>query len=276
MGEQVNRATGQAMIAVADALIDQFAAIPTVNPIFVFLRREDIARGIRERIHRPGLIDQGTAGLCGPASILYQTALMRPVDYVQFACGLFDRGSARLSGMQVTPNQDLRLASKPNGIEAVDWLTMASIRNSENSVLFTYKKTGDEFSGLTTPGEMADWLRRTGYTDIKNETSTFLFSKDQANAQEASDLFEKHYKVFLLINAQMLKFETEDETSKVPDHWVCLSSRINFSHSGVKFTIYTWGNPRFEVPQPPRGKPAHDFTLKMFLENYYGYVGARR
>jgi hypothetical protein len=142
---------------------------------------------------------------------------------------------------------------------------------------------------------MAGWLDRTGYPEIRNETNTFLFSKGEANARDASNLYVQGYKVFLLIHSQMLKFGTEDETSKIPDHWVCLTSSIDFSHAGVKFTIYTWGNPHRQVPQPradyvtnyldqvarrqstdPKPDSDHDFTLKMFLENYYGYVAARR
>jgi len=238
---------------------------------------------LQERIIARHLINQGVAGLCGPAAFLFDLAVHNPVGYAEFGINLFERGSARLRNLEVKPSQSLKDTTPPAGINQADWLLMASIRNSENTPFFDYVKPSDEFSGITVPGEMAEWLSKTGYTRVVDTTSK-LFTQSLDNAREARSKYDDDWTVFLFINAQMLDYDTEHMSSLTPDHWVMLESNIDIQRSAVRFQVYTWGLKHLPVPEPypsrpPRAglvrQPRHDFPPEMFLKNYYGFVAGQ-
>ena len=57
----------------------------------------------------------------------------------------------------------------------LDWLTTASLRDSENWFL-DYDSVNKETAGMTLPGELADWFRRAGYTEVR-EDANLKFTK---------------------------------------------------------------------------------------------------
>jgi len=260
---------------------------PNTSSHFLCLQRDKVGAGLLERVATPHHISQWPAGLCGPAALLFDLASGDPECYAKFGIDLFERGSAKIRKFEVKPNQALKIALAPSGMDQADWLTMASIRNSENSPLFDYDAASgnwNQFKGMTLPGEMASWLKKAGYTVVKDETSTTKFlAMSEQNARDASDKYDDDWVVFLFINAQMLNFHTEHKSSVLPDHWVRLTSKIDIRPNSVKFKVYTWGKGSYQVPTPqsadvPDGEkfqPNHDFTPEMFLKNYYGYVAAQ-
>jgi hypothetical protein len=260
---------------------------PNTSLHFLCLQRDKVGAGLLKRVADPGKIRQGPAGLCGPASLLFDLATRDPDCYASFGISLFEQGNGKINKLEVKPNRALKIAMSPPSMDQADWLMMASIRNSENTPLCDYDApSGDwnQFKGMTLPGEMKSWLKKVGYTQVVDETSvTKILSMDVDNARDASTKYEDHWSVFLFINANMLNFHTEDDSGTLPDHWVELRSKIEIQPNSVKFKVFTWGEGNFEVPtsptvQPPDGvkpQPRHDFTQKMFLSNYYCYIAAR-
>jgi hypothetical protein len=127
---------------------------PNTSPHFLCLQRDKAGAGLLERIATPHKIRQGPAGLCGPAALLFDLVSRDPERYAEFGINLFEKGSAKIRKWEVKPNQALKIALAPAGMDQADWLMMASIRNSENTVLFDYDEpSGDwnQFKGITLP-----------------------------------------------------------------------------------------------------------------------------
>jgi len=134
--------------------------------------------------------------------------------------------------ISIEPKGDLLSYSPPSWkIDPVDWLTLASIRNS-NDWFIHYDSADGEFSGATTPMELAYWFTRAGYSDVKEDANFVRHQRDTENMDEASRLFSAGYRVCLLIDDPMVKEGTQAESgSRVlkDRHWVVLQSRIDRS-----------------------------------------------
>jgi hypothetical protein len=250
--------------ATAQRLINEFGKKPLPGA-FPHLDRSEIASGLAKRVVDPTLINQGRADLCAPASLVYDLARTRVVEYVNAVTGLFDRGSTRIGDLLVEPCNDLRFYKPPTGsIEQVDWIIIASIRDSENW-LWDYESVDDR--GGTNPPELTSWLKKAGYTDLKEDWNNVL-NKTAANLKEADELYSKNYHVFLRVDANVL--EGKKVRLSQPNHRVVLASRVttNWSPtSSVTMDVYTWGAIH-TLPKDP-------MILDDFLDYYYGYVAAR-
>jgi hypothetical protein len=251
-------------------LVSYFAAKGGAR-VFPHIDRRELGASLVDRIDNPGLIQQGAAPLCGPASLVFDLITRDPMGYAQFAIDLYECGRARIGRLDVEPGADLKAYAPPlgrQGIDPADWITLASIRDSENWFL-DYDEVGDALAGLTTPHELADWFSKAGYTSVRNEANIF-FNKGEDNARQANHLFQNGYRVCLFINGNMLNATKQNDKSLTPDHWVVLVSPLAFEGSTIRFDIFTWGDGRRRVPAP-------GFVLSIagFLNNYYGYVAAK-
>lgn len=238
---------------------------------FPKLSRDTVGLGLLMRIANPGLLRQGSASLCGPAALLHNIATDRPGEYAQYAIRLYEEGKATLgSRLHVKPGSDVR-SYTPSGISEVDWLTMASLRDSENW-FFDYDSTGREFAGITVPGELVDWFRKAGYSDVQEDTNlTNLTSKGAGTVADANKLFDSGYRVCLFISANMME-EADQRTrgSIFTRHWIVQRSRIDLSNGKTKVTVFSWGQGDYQIPS---GK--QELTEDEFLGNFYGYVAAK-
>ena len=152
-------------------------------------------------------------------------------------------------------------------IHPVDWMGLASLRDSENSAL-RYSSVDDEAAGITMPGTLAGWFTKAGFSAVKNVTNV-LFRKSRADIEAADALRIQGYRVCLFINAAMLSPATQNNKSIIPNHWVVLSGPVNFFEGNrISLTVFTWGNGARAVPQ------IGDLSVSSFLNNFYGYVAA--
>ena len=184
----------------ARELVRKFAA-KSAGGVFAHLKRSDIAVGLLKRLDDPGLICQGTSSLCGPAALLFNYASQRPAEYVRFVTLLYELGAASLGNLTAKPGSDLRnygatSASKKIGNrtvlidpEPVDWIALASIRDSENW-FFDYQSVKDKVAGITMPGTLEDWFKKAGFKKVRNVTNVY-FTKDEATAKRAVRSGEK-------------------------------------------------------------------------------------
>lgn len=238
------------------------------NAKFKNLDRDRVGIELLMRLAKPSLIDQGKASLCGPSTLLFMVARDKPVEYARFAINLFEKGEGRLGKLKIKPSSDCRAYLPPEGsIAQVDWLTAASIRDSENW-LFDYDSVNDEFSGITLPGELASWFKNAGYTDVRNKTN-LVFTKSTSNINEVNQLFNRGYRVCLFIGVNMLYTNKQSSGSTTAEHWVGLRSEIKDNGGNISFQIYTWGQGDRKVPE--NGTLSRDH----FGKNFYGYVAAK-
>ncbi|WP_315831500.1 hypothetical protein [Bradyrhizobium prioriisuperbiae] len=234
---------------------------------FPHLDRDEVGLGLLMRIANPGLLNQGKADLCGPAAMLYEVASDNPGRYAKFAIDLFENGKASINNLDIKPGSDLRTYNLPSdsGLAPVDWMTMASLRDSENW-LYDYNTYDDEDSG-TKSKELSQWFAKSGYSDVRNTVDED--HADQHNIEEASRLFGLGYSVCLSINACMLNAATQTDTSKKHNHLVVLQSQVDLSGGNARLKIFTWGQRDFQVPQGAA------LTVEDFLKNYYGFVAGK-
>jgi hypothetical protein len=251
--------------AEAKALVDAFAK--RFGPgAFSRLSRAAVADGLRRRIDYPRGIDQSSANLCGPAALVYSYIDNEPVRYAQFGIDLFEKGAGFLGSLEVRPNRNLLGYAPPEGsINQADWMTLASIRNSQSSV-FRYDSINDSFQGITLPKDLAGWFRKIGYTQVVNETNLAVFHKGIGNLRAADNLFRNGWEVCLFVNAKIL---TDPMKSSLwPDHWIVLDGPVRFLNGRLSMDVFTWGR---SMTIPASGTLAE----KDFLNDYFGYVAAR-
>lgn len=242
--------------------------------MWIHITRADLAAGLKERIDDPDKINQSDTSLCGPADFCWDLASDWPKVYAKMGIDLWEKGVAYAGKHKIEPGKDLKKHFRPptSTINAADWVTMASIRDSDNWIL-DYESTSDKTSAITMPHSLASWLKDTGYTKVENDTNVY-FSKDWKCASEASRLKGDGYRVCLFINADMLVVKTQDDSSTTPDHWVILKSAMTLTGAAgdkkatIKFSVFTWGSER-AVPTTGLLK------LPSFLDNFYGYVAAK-
>lgn len=133
--------------ATKDGRQEAFPSIKTTRRLY--------GSSLVHRVNNPDAVSQGMSSLCGPASLMYMLLLKRPDVYVQYAIDLYVTGKASIGRLRITPGDGCRRSSA-GGMAPVDWITLASLRDSSND-LFAYDSPSDEFAGITLPGSLTGW-----------------------------------------------------------------------------------------------------------------------
>src|SRR5262249_24657836 len=121
--------------------------------MFPKLDRDDVGIGLLIRIANPNVMNQGQSSLCGPTNLICSLATDQPAQYARYAIDLYEKGKAKIGRLLIEPGTGVRDYLPPRGaIPQVDWLTTASLRDSENW-FFHYDSVDREFAGITLPGE---------------------------------------------------------------------------------------------------------------------------
>jgi hypothetical protein len=253
----------------AKTKIDEFGA-KFLPGAFINIKRADVVKGFKERVDDPTKINQGNAGLCPSAAVVFSLAKDKPTEYVQLVVDLYESGKAKFGEWELKPCADLRTytIAATDTVPAVDWIPLASIRDSENW-LIDFQQTSDK--GGAWGGEIAKWLKKAGYKEVI-ENWNYFFTKDEANLTLANTYHSKDYNVLFLIHADILSDKTG--MSFTPNHWVVLNSSVNYligtdKEKTVEMTVFTWGT--------KRRIPSLGTTLKLkdFIDSYYGFVACK-
>lgn len=202
-----------------------------------------VGLGMLETLQDPGSINQGDNGLCGPASFLHTLVRDFPVRYVDYVIGLFETGRGKLGTLEVEPSEACR-HHKPRATDSagdrfrdVDWVALASLRDSENW-WFEYGTEGSNLQSRTGGKDMQLWLKAQGYTDVRwldARTGTLNLKRAQG------------WRIHFLLDSKVIKGRG-DETVTFPTHWVTLTSHIKTSPS-VSCTVFTWADGHYPLPQ---------------------------
>lgn len=194
---------------------------PIGDPDDPFERRK-IEQQIASRLSYASYPDQGSTSLCGPAAFFYCLQVDRPDVYAQAARELWLYGKTKIGALEISPGEGCR---HPAGsfyfnndarISGLDWITMASLRDSENSVM-SYDGIDDQVSGITLWGGLSKWFELSGYERVFNNAG--LMRNSVFDIVRLNAFIKKGYKVVTLISAGMLTDFGVEETS-FKNHWV--------------------------------------------------------
>jgi len=232
---------------------------------WLLVKKTDLVTGLRDRLNTPDNIDTRKVNLCGPGAFFRYLAYDDPVMYANAVIHLFLTNAALLGKRKFTASYSLRIATPAAGMDTVDWVPLASLRDHENAVL-NYDDAGGGLSGLSMPKAIEKWFEEAGYSGVKNVTNVF-FTKDLDNIKKADSLRASGHRVCLLIHGDMLNATTQNNKSIFPNHWVGLSHPVSVSGGNISLKVHSYG---MFMPVPATGT----MSVETFLKNYYGYVAA--
>ncbi|PBI90078.1 hypothetical protein BSF41_17490 [Flavobacterium sp. ACN2] len=246
---------------------------------------------------KPWLIDQSGTSLCGMACIFYLFAKEQPDAYKKFANELFRTGVATVNSYTVKPSievvekemiairttKGIKFVAKGTGMSLVDYITMASTRNTDNS---SYKGGDEAFHAINWPPLMTslsenllgykDVVSKGVYNSVKPLAYTSLDVKnkiDDINAQ-----LKAGYRLILMIDSDLI--DDIWDTKDFDLHWVVLETPIIWNYvpgllgskvDEIDFSVYSWGTDPFGSSKYLRKK----ITSNHFMNNYNGYIKAK-
>jgi N-acetylmuramoyl-L-alanine amidase/GH25 family lysozyme M1 (1,4-beta-N-acetylmuramidase) len=281
--------TGKLAVAAALATTDQQDAIAIVEAFRAettggafTLRRDDVADRAIALINDPTLVDQASLNLCGPAAAHRLWIARDPKAFARYVTSLYDSGEADFGSRHIKAGGDLRhqdyygnavpaMQKAGSVCPSADWVALSSLRDASNTFLDFEGMPDEDVSGITTPAELAAWLRATGlYGSVSDEGNWFL-TKGIDHAEGL--VVDSDTDVALLVNAHILSSSAASGHKKsddfilnaFPNHFVVLLSRVTEpTPDEVEFDCWTWGsNVHVRLPKT------------VFGANYYGAVIAR-
>ncbi|MBD2810051.1 hypothetical protein ID853_03935 [Xenorhabdus sp. Vera] len=232
--------------------------------------KNKIESQIQDRLSKRTYPDQNGASLCGPAAFFYCLQIDRPDIYEQAARELWKYGKTKIGQLEIKPGEGCR---HPKGtfynkygarISGLDWLTLASLRDSENMIM-SYDEVDDEVAGITMWGKLTEWFEKAGYEKVFSNVG--LSHSNIKDLVTLGDYFKMGYHVVTLISAGMLSDFGDIETSG-KNHWVVWEGVIqnhekeeitNNSdlNQNVNLNLFSWG----EVKQQIKSDKSLDYVL---------------
>ncbi|MDC9606835.1 hypothetical protein WDV76_07855 [Xenorhabdus griffiniae] len=196
---------------------------------------------IQDRLSKRTYPDQNGASLCGPAALFYCLQMDRPDIYEQAARELWEYGKTKIGQLDINPGDGCR---HPKGtfydedgerISGLDWLTLASLRDSENTIM-DYDEVSDQVAGITAWWTVSDWFEKAGYEKVFSNVGLKHSSKE--DIEILNNYIEQGCHVVSLISAGML--QNMQETSG-KNHWIVWAGKVEESEKGTNVKAFSWG-----------------------------------
>jgi hypothetical protein len=257
---------------------------------FRWFDRMQVEEEIKDRTdnNEPWKINQAGTSLCGMACIFYLFAKEQPAEYKKFAKELFRTGIAVVNDYTVNPDIDIfekkvnksGFPMKTSNMPAVDYITMAATRNTDNS---KYKGGDEEFQAINWPPLMTKLSEKfLGYKDvyskgIYNPVKPLAYTTFDIKSKidDINDQLKAGYKLILMIDSDLI--DDVWDVSALDLHWVVLESPITWNYvpgfftakqDEIDFKVYTWG-------VDPNGTSRYlkkAISSSHFMNNYNGYI----
>lgn len=241
----------------------------TSDPKFI-VDKTKFATRMEELIDDPTKVDQADLFLCGPAAFLRVWIGNDPVGFAKYGIQLFEEGRGYIGSKKIKPSSALRNTTwSSSWAKAAEWVTMSSLRDSENAVFDYTGKPDEEFDGATSPGEMVEWLQATGLYEMVSEKASIFSTEDLVYLKAAKP--SARVDVLLFINANLLQ-----GTKSKPEHWflgetanhyIVLYKPVRYSGDDAILEYWSWGEDFVGTKKltVPKSKLA---------SNFYGWIQA--
>ena len=235
------------------------------------------------------VIQQGDLNLCGPAAMISRWVYRDPVAFATFATQLFEKGSATIGSLTIAPGTELLGADYPAMLVKMtnvvapqaDWMFLGALRNTTN-LFWQPAWVGDpkqQVAGITTPGQLTDWLTATGvYAKVDNQAN-WAEAKGVQHALTLNNLPGQD--ILLLINANMIALAEKNAPSsnwilnQFPSHIVVLlnAPTLSVDQKTIMLNVWTWGRTsEIGSTKDPSSGAVVTISVDDFVKNYYGAV----
>ena len=241
--------------------------------------------------------NQANASLCGPAAFFYCLLIDRPDLYVKCVIDLWENGETTIKRLKIKPSKTCKKPKiliseeykdkdkdeykdeyKDRYINGVDWITLASLRDSTN-IFYAYDETDDAIAGITFAGEIKKWFEAVGseISTDSNETYGLHISKEKLLALAKHKKNNPQSHIISVINAKVIGVD-----SKIPiiekSHWAVWNTSpqsnkkdINCgtsNNASITQNIVSWGT----INKALNGK----YTLQDYLACQFGAIIASK
>ncbi|MFQ1013633.1 hypothetical protein ACFX2U_12465 [Gilliamella apicola] len=223
---------------------------PVGDPLDPF-SKEEVEKGLLLRLAKMDYPDQDQAMLCGPAAFFYCLLIDRPDLYKQMVKELWESGKTKIGTLKLEPSYDCRHPTKffrkeppeylPK-VPAIDWITLASLRDTENS-FFDFDSPDDQIPGITTAGDLKTWFKKAG-AEIIYEINTNIVNHITGPKLTLKDLcslnsyVRKDTHVVMLITSRMFDTRVPIATK---NHWIVWADKLKLinGHEVTEQTLLT-------------------------------------
>ncbi|WP_335977853.1 hypothetical protein, partial [Acinetobacter calcoaceticus] len=240
--------------------------------------KAQIEAGLQSRLNEP-FPNQRFTSLCGPAAYFFCLINLSPSKYKLAVKQLWEMGQTKIGELSIQPSQNgcrrvknfYYLDGSPN-IPPIDWITLASLRESEN-ISLTLKDPSQEVAGITPWTELSNWFKKTGFKGLK----TFPFYLNGYNPSLISEINRyagDGYYVITLISASLLSSGSSSGTQSFPDHWIVWTDKLRDTKgqpitsssdpykTEVRLKMFTWGE---NTQRLGTGISLYNFEKKVFF-----------
>lgn len=241
--------------------------------------KAQIEASLQSRLNEP-LPDQGLTSLCGPAAYFFCLINLSPSRYKLAVKQLWETGQTQIGELEIKSSSDgcrrvKNFYKKSNGepsIPPIDWITFASLRESENYKL-KLNDPEQEVAGITLWTELSSWFKKTGFRGLK----TYPFYINGYNPSLISEINQyagEDYYVVTLISASLLSSGSSSGTQSFPDHWIVWTDKLRDTRgqpittssdpykTEVRLKMFTWGE---NVQRLSTGISLYNFEKKIFF-----------
>ncbi len=230
--------------------------------------RSTIQEQVTTRFNQIDYPDQGWGSLCGPAAFFYCLQMDRPDIYAQAARELWCWGHTKIGELEIAPGEGCR---HPSGefydhafippiplISGVDWITLASLRDSENALL-NYDAVDSPAAGVTMWHTLTEWFQKVGYELVFCNAGITRGSVEDIRL--FNDYVNRGYNVVTLVADGLL--EGIDSIFTVPNHWIVWNSQLTQSdRDEISLALFSWGKVKNYIKT--------DMTIHRLLNRFFG------
>lgn len=238
--------------------------------------KAQIEAGLQSRLNEP-FPYQDLASLCGPAAYFFCLINLSPSRYKLAVKQLWETGQTKIGELEIKPSLDgcrrVKNFYRSNGrpkIPPIDWITLASLRESEN-MAFKLSDPSQEVAGITLWSGMHDWVKKAGFK-IEKEFPFKLLGYNDISIAGINRYAGDNYYIITLISASILDSGASSGTNIFPDHWIVWTDKLRLANGStvdeitdpateVRLKLFSWGENR----QSLRHKMSlSDFAKKVF------------
>lgn len=221
---------------------------------------EKINKQLKEREAKQSFPDQQSTSLCGPAAFFYCLQTKRFDLYRQVIWDLWENGRVVIGKLEINPGDKCRHPQglSETGVIGIDWISLASLRDSENTLMdYKPRELGNKegLAGITFKGTVKAWFQKIGSECVCDNVNLYMPSNwNHASLKEIVELNKfagkSNYSVLTIIGIGMLKFGGDSPASK--EHWIVWESQLTLLNGGeiteetslmekVSLSLFSWG-----------------------------------